>query len=632
LLGHSVLFDTMTTPPTRPRRPHNRLRSAPTKIAHTSCVSGRPGGASAAAVPEEHTAGARDALHEGLRAVWQQHHAEVLERLRLIERAVAASSTAELGEMLRSDARRSAHMLGGALAMFGFACASEAAHELELELTVAAPSRAATMSRLVATIRRELETSSIVPPGAEPARPHEDPLRVLVVDEDRELCERIAAASVSHDMLCDRAAGPCEARASWAEHPPAIVLLGLSDRPQETAEAYALLSDLSAASPPIPVLVLTRMPTFEHRVEAARRGSRGFLPKSLTPDEVWSAVERFLDRDRLEATRVLVVDDDPTALDSMRVLLAPADLEVFTLADPLRFWETLEEVEPELLILDVDMPGVNGPELCRTVRNDPGWGGLAVIFASGRTDADTVGLAFEAGADDYVAKPFVGPELVARVSNRLRRVRLYRARAETDGLTGLSNRAASEEGLKRLAEVSERSSEPLAVVMLDIDHFKLVNDTHSHAAGDRVLRRVGACLRREFRGDGVVGRWGGEEFIVGLYGVTRASAVGRLTDMQARLSKEEFPCREGAFHISFSAGVAEYPLDGDDTDAVCQAADEALYRAKAAGRARVLASGTPSAASTSSRARTEPPRRSPRGAPDRRVSRRNQTAPFPTGR
>ncbi len=573
------------------------------------------------------------ALHEGLRTVWQQHRAEVLERLRLIERAVAASSTAELGEELRSDARRSAHMLGGALAMFGFACASQATHELELELTMAAPWRAATMSRLVATIRRELETNAIVPASPEPAQPHEDLLRVLVVDEDRELCARIATASVSHNMRCDSAASPREARALCAERPPAIVLLGLVDGAQDTAQAYALLSDLSAASPPIPVLVLTLMPTFEHRVEAARRGSRGFLPKSLTPDEVCGAVARLLDRDRLQATRVLVVDDDPTALESMRVLLAPADLEVFTLSDPLRFWETLEEVEPELLILDVDMPGVNGPELCRTVRNDPRWGGLAVIFATGRTDADTIGLAFDAGADDYVAKASVGPQLVARVSNRLQRVRLYRAKAETDGLTGLSNRVTCEEGLKRLVEVSERSSEPLAVVMLDIDHFKLVNDTHSHAAGDRVLRRVGAYLRREFRDDDVVvGRWGGEEFIVGLYGVTRASAVGRLTGMQARLSKEEFPCREGAFHISFSAGVAEYPLDGDDTVAVCQAADEALYRAKAAGRARVLASGTPSAASTSSRARTEPPRRSPRGAPDRRISRRSQTAPFPTGR
>jgi diguanylate cyclase (GGDEF)-like protein len=354
------------------------------------------------------------------------------------------------------------------------------------------------------------------------------------------------------------------------------------------ADAYALMSELSAATPPIPVLVLTGSGAFTDRVEAARRGSRAFLPKSLLPAEVLSAVEQFLTRDRLAATRVLIVDDDAAMLAAMRTLLQPHDLEVFTLTDPLRFWETLEEVVPELLILDVDMPGVNGPELCRTVRNDPRWNGLAVIFATARSDAATVELVFNAGADDYVAKPIVGPELVTRVSNRLERIRLYRAQAETDGLTGLSNRVTSEEGLKQLAALSERFSEPLSVVMLDVDRFKLVNDTHGHAAGDTVLRRVSEYLRREFRGNDVVGRWGGEEFVVGMYGMTLVNAIRRLTDILERFSAEKFDGGEGTFHITFSAGVAEYPLDGTDTDALCGAADQALYRAKEAGRARVL--------------------------------------------
>jgi HPt (histidine-containing phosphotransfer) domain-containing protein len=182
------------------------------KIPQRVRVTGGASGTPVAAVCAEHDAPRGDTLREGLRTVWQHHRAEVLERLRLIERAVAASSTAELGEELRSDAKRSAHMLGGALAMFGFACASEATHELELELATAAPG-APTMSRLLAIIRRELETSAIVPRNAKSARHHNEQLRVLVVDEDRDLCERIATASVSHNMLCDKAANPCEAPA-----------------------------------------------------------------------------------------------------------------------------------------------------------------------------------------------------------------------------------------------------------------------------------------------------------------------------------------------------------------------------------------------------------------------------------
>jgi diguanylate cyclase (GGDEF)-like protein len=426
--------------------------------------------------------------------------------------------------------------------------------------------------------------------------PVAEPLRVLIVDDDSALCERIVAEASARDMRCDSAASPRDARALCAERPPAIVLLDLTFPPDGMMDAYALLSELSAATPPIPVLVLTGTGAFTDRVEAARRGSRAFLSKALMPGEVLDAAEQFLARDRLANTRVLVVDDDPAVLDAMRSLLRPHDLEVSTLADPLRFWETLERVAPELLILDVDMPIVNGPELCRTVRNDPRWSGLAVIFATARTDAATIEEVFEAGADDYIPKPIVGPELVNRVANRLERVRLYRAQAETDYLTGLANRAKSDEGLAQLAALADRFSEPLSVAMLDLDGFKLVNDSHGHAVGDSVLRRLGEHLRRDFRGNDVVGRWGGEEFIVGMYGMSAENGVKRLAETLARFEEEEFTGSRGTLRVSFSAGVAEYPLDGRDPGTVSRAADDALYRAKAAGRARVLAAESESRA------------------------------------
>jgi diguanylate cyclase (GGDEF)-like protein len=541
--------------------------------------------ASAEAQPPE----SADTRASALRAVWNMHRPSILAKVSQIERAVALLRKTELDEQLRSEAQRSAHMLGGSLGMFGFARASEAAHELELELGQAANERVPTLSTLVAILRRGLDDEGLSPPGAEAVQPDGERFCVLVVDADRDLCARIKAVAASRGVLCEAVASSREARALCARRAPAIVLLGLAVGPGEMDEASALLGQLSAATPPIPVLVLADSDAFADRLQAARGGSRAFLSKSLTPDELLNAVEQFHARGRLAATRVLVVDDDPAVLETMRALLRGDDLEVSTLADPLCFWETLEEVEPELLILDVDMPGVNGLELCRTVRNDPRWSGVAVIFVAGRNDADTLEVVFAAGADDYLAKPIVGAELLARVSNRLERVRLYRAAAESDGLTGLSNRAASEQGLKQLVALSERLSEPLSVVMLDVDHFKLVNDTYGHSAGDNVLRRLGACLQREFRDNDVVGRWGGEEFVVGMYGMTRANAIRRFNDIHQRFSNEEFASGEGAFRVSFSAGVAEYPLDAGDTDALCQAADVALYRAKSTGRARVLA-------------------------------------------
>ena len=528
---------------------------------------------------------------DALRAIWQEHRAGALERVGVIERAVSALVAGELDEQLCVQARHAAHSLIGSVGTFGFIHASEVARELELELADPVPARAPAMSTLIATVHRELQGEVFVPRSMQRSEPAGDRLRVLVVDDDLALCERIAAEALAREMLCDVATSPQQARASCAEHHPSIVLLDLTFPPDGMADAYALLSELSAATPPIPVLVLTGTGTFTDRVEAARRGSRAFLSKALLPSEVMDATEQFLARDRLAATRVLIVDDDPAVLDAMRMLLRGHDLEVSTLSDPLRFWETLEEVAPELLILDVDMPVINGPELCRTVRNDPRWSGLAVIFATARTDAATIEEVFDSGADDYVPKPIVGPELVNRVANRLERVRLYRAQAETDYLTGLANRSKADEGLAALAALSDRFSEPLAVAMLDLDGFKLVNDRHGHAVGDSVLRRLGEHLRRDFRGNDVVGRWGGEEFIVGMYGMS-ATGAKRLTETLARFGEEEFKGSDGALRVSFSGGVAEYPLDGGDLSAVLRVADDALYRAKAAGRARVLAART----------------------------------------
>jgi diguanylate cyclase (GGDEF)-like protein len=516
----------------------------------------------------------------------------------VIETALASLNTRKLEEDLRERAQRAAHMLAGTVGTFGFKRASEAARELQHEFERAVPARYPTMAWLAAVLRRELEedgSPTEQPPEDEPDR---DGVRVLVVDRDRELCERLASACERRGMACDLAATPREAFQISSSRRPTIVLLDLALPEKELAEGYALISELSSSTPPIPVLVLTSNDSFTDRVEAARRGSRAFLPKSLVPAEVLSAVEQLLARDRLAATRVLMVDDDPTVLALMSALLRPHDVELFTLLDPLRFWETLENVVPELLILDVDMPAVNGPELCRTVRNDPRWGGIAVIFVTGRTDPETIETVFNAGADDYVPKPIVGPELVSRVANRLERVRLYRALADTDGLTGLSNRITSEKGLAQLIALSDRFGEPLSLAMLDVDRFKTINDTHGHHAGDAVLRSLGEYLGREFRGNDVVGRWGGEEFVIGMYGMRGEDGVRRLSDMLERFSAEEFHGSDGTFHVSFSVGVAEHRRAGAGIDVLCEAADQALYRAKTAGRARVMAAEERVAAET----------------------------------
>jgi diguanylate cyclase (GGDEF)-like protein len=219
---------------------------------------------------------------------------------------------------------------------------------------------------------------------------------------------------------------------------------------------------------------------------------------------------------------------------------------------------------------------------------------LPVIFLTVYTDAETVQRVFAAGADDYVAKPIVGPELVARITNRLERIRLLRRAADTDALTGLASRRKSVQVLERFLRLAGRHRHPLSLAIVDLDHVKQVNLRYDHATGDEVLRRLGTLLFNSFRSEDVVARWGGEEFVIGMYGMTRDNGTRRLLDVLETFRQEMFSGYEGTeFRVTFSAGVAEYPTDGTDLQTLYRSADQALCRAKEAGCNQIASTGQP---------------------------------------
>ena len=536
-----------------------------------------------------------DEAQLALSAVWDQYRDSILERVVVLERAVGALVRGSLPESLRAEAERSAHKLAGALGTFGFTIGSENAREIELILEstqTLGPNRASVLSELVSELRGDLDAAP-----REPKRPMaansslsrwtEAPI-LLIVEDDQDLAARLGVEAQRRGMQSEVVLSPAEARDVLEHQRPDAVLLDLTF-PGGTDEAYELLSGLACASPPVPVFVFTVRDAFTDRMEVARRGATGFLQKTSPPSEVIDHVAQILERTRAAGTRVLAVDDDPMILGAVRVLLEREGLAVTTLDDPHRFWEELERVGPTLLLLDVDMPDVSGIDLCRTLRNDPRWAPVPVLFLTTRRDAETVQSVFEAGGDDYLTKPIIGAELVTRISNRLDRFRLHQALAETDSLTGVANRRSSRESLGRLIQLAARFKQPLCLAEIDIDHFKKVNDRYGHAAGDAVLRRLGDQLLRTFRGEDVVARWGGEEFVIGMYGMARQDGVQRIAALLEAFREEEFRAAGERFGLTFSAGVAEFPQDGENIDQLYNAADQALYQAKSAGRDRVVA-------------------------------------------
>jgi diguanylate cyclase (GGDEF)-like protein len=298
--------------------------------------------------------------------------------------------------------------------------------------------------------------------------------------------------------------------------------------------------------------------------------------------------------------KVLVVEDGRTARRMLKSAVERLGHECLTAADGTEAWDLFRAEGADVIISDWLMPGIEGPELCRMVRANPGpYTYFVLLTAFGDRTHALEGM--QAGADDYLAKTFdvddlhlrlIAAERVSGVHKRLAEQDVsLRALAEIDQLTQLANRHKSTELLTHFLALARRKRMPLSLVVIDIDHFKQVNDRYGHTTGDDVLRRIAATMRRSFRDEDVVARWGGEEFVVGMYAVGTADSVTRLYRVLDVVRGEVFVGPDGSeFGVTFSAGVAEFPRNGADLQALYRSADEALYSAKDAGRARVVAS------------------------------------------
>ncbi|MEN8445473.1 MAG: diguanylate cyclase, partial [Cyanobacteria bacterium J06555_13] len=388
---------------------------------------------------------------------------------------------------------------------------------------------------------------------------------------------------------------------------------GSKHLPDNDSPEFKLLARLQQAQPPISTIILTAAASFENRVRVARLGVAGLLQTPVTPTEVLEAATRVLQKGAPPTAKLLVVDDDPAMLALLENILQPWGFRLKFLSNPQDFWQVLERFEPDLVLLDVQMPDISGFDLCQVIRNAPRWQETPVLFMSAYTDEDTVQQVFSVGADDYIRKPIVAPELVARVLGWLARSRTRQLRADVDSLTGIANRQKSTQLITRMMGLAKRQGETLCFAVVDFDHFKQVNDQYGHPVGDRVLRRFGECLRETFRAEDVIGRWGGEEFVVGLYGMSRQEGTQRLRQFLKDWQQEAFPCFSSiasdrdtdsidnnkaeqkrpedtsTFKMTFTAGVAVYPHDGTDLQGLYRSADQALYKAKAAGRNQILA-------------------------------------------
>ena len=359
---------------------------------------------------------------------------KVLERFRgsfaqqvtVLEQAKIALIEGNLSEVLRQSAGQEAHKLAGGLGTFGYPQGSNLARAIEdmlMDDTALGREEALRLDRLVADLQQELTK----PPASfitEPTPPVQIPL-VLVVDDDVALTEKLKVEAAVWGMQIETAPDLTTARQKIVQVPPDVILLELT-LPDSAEDGLTLLRELAEQSSKIPVLAFTGRDSLADRVAVSRLGGRGFLHKPVLPEQIFKAITKVLPPTQSVEAKVMVVDDDPATLAALSSLLRPWGFQVTSLNEPLRFWEVLTATAPNLLVLDLEMPTFSGIDLCQVVRQDPQWGDLPILVVTAHTDAGSIQRVFAAGADDFISKPVVGPELVTRVTSHIERVRLWR--------------------------------------------------------------------------------------------------------------------------------------------------------------------------------------------------------------
>jgi len=280
--------------------------------------------------------------------------------------------------------------------------------------------------------------------------------------------------------------------------------------------------------------------------------------------------------------KVLVVDDDPLAREVATKLIELEGHDTWEAGDGEAALKMVDEVAPQIIILDVRMPGMDGLEVCRQLRADIKTAGIYIIMLSAKDKTDERIMGLDVGADAYLTKPYEVEELKAHI-RVAERTADDRHLAMHDSLTGLFNRRAFDELLAREVATCRRYGGTLSLVTIDLDHFKRVNDTYGHDVGDHVLQELADILRKVSRPSDLPCRWGGEEFSWLLPKTDVNGAMQAAERLRKEVENHSFVAIDSQ---TASLGVAEFKLD-ENGEALCRRADLALYKAKETGRNKV---------------------------------------------
>lgn len=500
--------------------------------------------------------------------------------------ATQSSALQELGQKL--------HKLAGSAGSFGFPELGKKAKKLELQiqdwltLEHIDPGMLRVFSVAISALGSESQNNK----NTDITRPSSHSggtvhTLIYVLEDDIDVANEVCMTLRHFGHQVEHFATIATAEREILRRPPDFIICDIMFT-IEAREAPDAIAQLQVQLPaPVPVIFVSTRTDFDAYHAAVRAGAVGYFVKPLDIIRLVDCFENYLDRQRSTPYRVLIIDDDQTLAEHYKLVLGTVDIRAEVISNPQEIFSALNDFHPELILLDINMPGCSGIELAQVIRLNQDWLRVPLTYLSSEQDEEKRALAMVRAGDDFLSKPLSDLELITAVSARAARSRQLSDALDRDSLTGLLKHSRIKEQVDVELSRAQRTGENLSVVMLDLDHFKQVNDNYGHPAGDKVIRAIAHLLRQRLRKMDAVGRYGGEEFVAVLPRCGREEAHLLMEDIRKRFCEISFTVGQKTFHVTLSAGIASLDASITRADQLLQHADAALYRAKSEGRNRV---------------------------------------------
>ncbi|QAU23547.1 diguanylate cyclase [Dyella sp. M7H15-1] len=539
--------------------------------------------------------------------------ANVLTQLRLLQEQYAKQLPDKLdamkqafddGQNLESlrQLRFIAHGLAGSGATFGMPRISELARQIEMTVAMAIDDghfldvseqesvaflygalKSAALSTTVESTFPAVQSSPMIHHGTRKL--------VYLVDDDTVAAAELARQLGHFGYHVKTFATPQQFAHATTDPELAAVLMDVMFSDGDLAGPDTIAKLVSAKQLNVPVLFISTRADLAARLAATRAGCSAYVEKPVDVREMVSTLDRLLPHITMGQDRVMIVEDLRELAEHYAYTLQSAGIITDIVTNPMSILSHLNDFRPDLVLMDMYLPDCTGVELASVIRQFENYMSVPIVFLSSERDTAKQLGAIRLGGDDFLTKPIEPEHLISAVQARLERYRVMRSYMAKDGLTGLLNHSNIKGRLVVEIARAIRDRQPLCFAIIDLDHFKDVNDTYGHPAGDRVIRTLADMLRQRLRRADVAGRLGGEEFGEIMPNTDAKDAVHVLDEVREAFAGVQQYADGREFNVSFSCGVVQYQ-PGVSADDLLKAADEALYKAKTEGRNRVVLNGS----------------------------------------